>query len=241
MDIPNAPSIHDMFSWNVLTPYYKETVTLSKGELETRSDALGVSTMLYLQTLFKADWANFIERVGLKDEEKMWSKKYADETRQWASIRAQSLNRTVSGMMYFEKALRLLANLERLDDGTTNDLVGEKFGYIVSCQVYGQMKRDQDSKADDIDNLMHRYPLLRIAYIDSVRLNRTGEMAFYSCLVKSNGEGKIQEIYRVRLPGNPILGEGKPENQNHVSCDRDTITFNYCPISIDISIFFSRP
>ena len=41
--MPNAPSIHDMFSWNVLTPYYKETVTLGKEELETRSDALGVS------------------------------------------------------------------------------------------------------------------------------------------------------------------------------------------------------
>lgn len=229
MDMPNAPSIHDMFSWNVLTPYYKETVTLSKGELEARSDALGVSTMLYLQTLFKADWANFLERVGLKDEEKVWSKKYADETRQWASIRSQSLNRTVSGMMYFEKALRLLANLERLDDDTTNDLMGEKFGYIVSCQVYGQMKRDQDSKAEDIDNLMHRYPHLRVAYIDSVRLNRTGEMAFYSCLVKSNGEGKIQEIYRVRLPGNPILGEGKPENQNHVS---NLLIGSYCSVML---------
>lgn len=215
MDMPNAPSIHDMFSWNVLTPYYKETVTLSKGELETRSDALGVSTMLYLQTLFKADWANFLERLGLHDEEKVWSKKYAKETRQWASIRAQTLNRTVTGMMYFEKALRLLANLERLDDDTTNDLMGEKFGYIVACQVYGQMKRDQDSKADDIDDLMHRFPHMRVAYIDNVRQNRTGEMAFYSCLVKSNGNGKIQELYRVRLPGNPILGEGKPENQNH--------------------------
>eukprot|EP00578_Thalassiosira_sp_NH16_P001495 CAMPEP_0181139254 /NCGR_PEP_ID=MMETSP1071-20121207/34687_1 /TAXON_ID=35127 /ORGANISM="Thalassiosira sp., Strain NH16" /LENGTH=2241 /DNA_ID=CAMNT_0023226155 /DNA_START=250 /DNA_END=6976 /DNA_ORIENTATION=+ len=215
MDMPNAPSIHDMFSWNVVTPYYKESVTLNKSELETRSDALGVSTMLYLQTLFKADWANFLERLGLQDEEKVWSKKYAAETRRWASIRAQTLNRTVSGMMYFEKALRLLANLERLDDDTTNDLMGEKFGYIVACQVYGQMKRDQDSKADDIEDLMHRYPHMRVAYIDSIRHNRSGEMAFYSCLVKSDGDGKIKEIYRVRLPGNPILGEGKPENQNH--------------------------
>jgi callose synthase len=214
MDMPNAPSIHDMFSWNVLTPYYKETVTLSKGELETRSDALGVSTMLYLQTLFKADWSNFMERMGLKDEDKVWSKKYAKATRQWASIRAQTLNRTVTGMMYFEKALRLLANLERLDDDTTNDLMGEKFGYIVACQVYGQMKRDQDSKADDIDDLMHRFPHMRVAYIDAIRHNRSGEMAFYSCLVKSSN-GKIVELYRVRLPGNPILGEGKPENQNH--------------------------
>ena len=118
-------------------------------------------------------------------------------------------------MMYFEKALRLLANLERLDDDTTNDLMGEKFGYIVACQVYGQMKRDQDSKADDIEDLMHRFPNMRVAYIDSVRDIKSGGMAFYSCLVKSNGDGAIQELYRVRLPGNPILGEGKPENQNH--------------------------
>ena len=52
----HTQSIHDVFSWNALTPYYKEIFTLSKGELETRSDALGVSTMLYFQMLFKANW-----------------------------------------------------------------------------------------------------------------------------------------------------------------------------------------
>lgn len=26
---------------------------------------------------------------------------------------------------------------------------------------------------------------------------------------------RIQEVYRVKLPGNPVVGEGKPENQNH--------------------------
>ena len=25
----------------------------------------------------------------------------------------------------------------------------------------------------------------------------------------------MQEVYSIKLPGNPILGEGKPENQNH--------------------------
>ena len=34
-------------------------------------------------------------------------------------------------------------------------------------------------------------------------------------LVKSDRAGGITEIYRVRLPGNPVIGEGKPENQNH--------------------------
>ena len=215
MDMPEAPSIHDMFSWNVLTPYYSEDVTYSKEELEKRSDALGVSTLLYLQTLYKADWTNFLERLNIKDEEKVWSSKYVDETRRWASIRAQTLSRTVNGMMYCEKALRLLANLERLDEDTTDDLLCEKFGYVVSCQVYGNMKRHQDQKADDIEALMHRFPHLRVAYIDSIRLNRAGESVFYSVLVKSDGKGSIKEVYRVRLPGNPVIGEGKPENQNH--------------------------
>jgi callose synthase len=215
MDMPYAPSIHDMFSWNVLTPYYSEDVTYSRGDLEKRTDALGVSTLLYLQTLYRSDWNNFLERMGIKDEDKIYSKKNIDETRRWASIRAQTLARTVNGMMYCEKALRLLANLERLDDDTTNDLMGEKFGYVVSCQVYGAMKRDQDSKADDIDALLHRFPHLRVAYIDTVRVNRAGTSVYYSCLVKSDGKGNIIEVYRVRLPDNPVIGEGKPENQNH--------------------------
>uniref|UniRef100_A0A7S1ZKM7 1,3-beta-glucan synthase n=1 Tax=Ditylum brightwellii TaxID=49249 RepID=A0A7S1ZKM7_9STRA len=214
MDMPDAPSIHDMFSWNVMTPYYSEDVTYTKGDLIKRSDALGVSTLLYLQTLFRADWNNFLERMKIQDDE-IWGKKNLGETRTWASLRAQTLSRTVHGMMYYEKALRLLANLERLDENTTNDLMGEKFGYIVSCQVYGNMKKNQDSKAEDIENLMHRFPHLRIAYIDSIRLNRAGAAVFYSVLVKSDGNGKIQEVYRVRLPGNPVIGEGKPENQNH--------------------------
>lgn len=215
MDIPYAPSIHDMFSWNVMTPYYSEDVTYTKDDLQKHNDEMGVSTLLYLQTLYRSDWQNFLERLTINDEEKVWSKKNLEQTRIWASNRAQTLSRTVSGMMYYEKALRLLANLERLDESTTKDLMGEKFGYIVSCQVYGNMKKNQDSKADDIEQLMHRYPHLRIAYIDSIRVNRAGAAISYSVLVKSDGRGGIQEIYRVRLPGNPVLGEGKPENQNH--------------------------
>jgi len=215
MDIPEAPTIQDMFSWNVMTPFYAEDVTYTKKDLETRSDALGVSTLLYLQTLYKNDWNNFLERLNIKDEDKIWSKKNYEATRIWASLRSQTLTRTVSGMMFYEKALRLLARLERLDDETTNNLMGEKFGYVVSCQIYGTMKKNQDPKANDIDDLMHKFPHMRIAYIDSIRLNRSGAADFYSVLMKSDRKGGIQEVYRVRLPGNPVLGEGKPENQNH--------------------------
>ena len=32
---------------------------------------------------------------------------------------------------------------------------------------------------------------------------------------KGAGASKTQEVYRVKLAGNPVVGEGKPENQNH--------------------------
>ena len=44
MDMPDAPSIRDMFSWNITTPYYAEDSTYTKGDLEQHADALGVST-----------------------------------------------------------------------------------------------------------------------------------------------------------------------------------------------------
>lgn len=46
----------------------------------------------------------------------------------------------------------------------------QKFQYVVACQVYGRMKKNQDPKADDIEMLLQRFPNLRVAYIDEVRL-----------------------------------------------------------------------
>ncbi|KAH8055610.1 1,3-beta-D-glucan synthase [Aureococcus anophagefferens] len=170
------------------------------------------------------------------------------ETRLWASFRAQTLARTVEGMMHCEAALRLLARLERVhgahvarkrrtagaqaprrssryaaacEDSETHPVIGLedllklKFGYVVSCQVYGKQRKNDDVKAKDIELLLRRFPLLRVAYIDEQRVGRSGAVAFYSCLVKAGEDGNPAEVYRVRLPGNPVIGEGKPENQNH--------------------------
>ncbi|CAN0439087.1 unnamed protein product, partial [Laminaria digitata] len=48
------------------------------------------------------------------------------------------------------------------------ELVLQKFQYVVACQVYGRMKKNQDPKADDIEMLLDRFPNLRVAYIDEV-------------------------------------------------------------------------
>ncbi|XBH82000.1 hypothetical protein VPH35_107468 [Triticum aestivum] len=108
-----------------------------------------------------------------------------------------------------------------------------KFTYVVSCQSYGIQKRSGDQRAQDILRLMTTYPSLRVAYIDEVEeTSKEGEASkdrskkiekvYYSALVKAAvtkpddpGQKLDQDIYRIKLPGNAMLGEGKPENQNH--------------------------
>nr|QKN22526.1 callose synthase 3 [Urtica dioica subsp. dioica] len=107
-----------------------------------------------------------------------------------------------------------------------------KFTYVVSCQKYGIHKRSGDPRALDTLRLMTSYPSLRVAYIDEVEQpskersnSRSNPKLYYSTLVKALPTKSIdsqepvqnldQIIYRIRLPGPAILGEGKPENQNH--------------------------
>ncbi|KAK1420284.1 hypothetical protein QVD17_21754 [Tagetes erecta] len=106
-----------------------------------------------------------------------------------------------------------------------------KFTYVVSCQQYGIQKRSNDPRARDILRLMAMYPSLRVAYIDEVEEpsddkseNVIDNFSYYSVLVKAvpksadaspQDQNLDQVIYRIKLPGPAILGEGKPENQNH--------------------------
>jgi len=250
MDMPPPPPLDATVSLTTLTPFYSEDVLLSKGDLLAKNSD-GVTTLLYLQTLYKADWASFLERRKMTENSahaECFAPEHELETRLWASFRAQTLARTVEGMMHCEAALRLLARLERVhgahlarkrrtagaqaprrssryaaacEDSETHPVIGLedllklKFGYVVSCQVYGKQRKNDDVKAKDIELLLRRFPLLRVAYIDEQRVGRSGAVAFYSCLVKAGENGDPAEVYRVRLPGDPVIGEGKPENQNH--------------------------
>ncbi|KAJ6315844.1 hypothetical protein OIU78_019171 [Salix suchowensis] len=111
-------------------------------------------------------------------------------------------------------------------------IVDLKFTYVVSCQQYGKHKRAGHPLAKDILRLMTTYPSLRVAYIDEVeetgkdKSKKMVEKVYYSTLVKVapqtkpiDSSGPVQNldqvIYRIKLPGPAMLGEGKPENQNH--------------------------
>lgn len=220
MKMPLPPSIAYSKDFTCVTPYYSEDVLLTPEDLLSKNSD-GVSTILYLQTIYANEWKNFLERRNITNDTQIWNAKHVRETRMWASLRAQTLFRTVEGIMNGEAAVRFLAECESLSTGKTNLLAVLKFNYVIACQIYGTMKRNIDHKAEDIEFLLSRHPNLRVAYIDTVRVNRDGELAYYSVLIKLDPKHvpgtppKVKEIYRVKLPGNPIIGEGKPENQNH--------------------------
>ena len=67
------------------------------------------------------------------------TEKYWEELRIWTSDHTQSLSRCVRGVCIYGAALRFLARAEGYDEDEIETLVREKFEYLVSCQVYGNM------------------------------------------------------------------------------------------------------
>ncbi|KAM4117260.1 hypothetical protein ACJW30_02G110300 [Castanea mollissima] len=240
MDMPRAPRVRKMLSFSVLTPYYSEETVYSKADLEMENED-GVSILYYLQKIFPDEWNNFMERLNCKRVSEIWeNEENILQLRHWVSLRGQTLCRTVRGMMYYRRALKLQAFLDMAteseilegykavtipseeDKKSQRSLYAQleavadmKFTYVATCQNYGNQKRSGDRRATDILNLMVNNPSLRVAYIDEVEEREGGvHKVYYSVLVKAV-DNLDQEIYRIKLPGSAKIGEGKPENQNH--------------------------
>eukprot|EP00892_Ulva_mutabilis_P001698 jgi/Ulvmu1/11529/UM078_0018.1 len=243
---------------------------------------LDITTIDFLRIQFHTEWAAFVQRMCAKykvpgltasevTERDFRVKDHGvfsahDGARMdlmlWASERGQMLSRTVKGMMMYGAALRQLEFVESLHDhgGRIEELVQHKFRHIVSSQVYGAKKQSKKPAdqwlAMSIDFLMHRYPALRIAYIDVVKAAGAGKGVPMSVLLRSTraddaaraggvegsvdgdeDEPGIAEVYRVRLPDQledgrgVILGEGKPENQNHAMI----FCFGECVQTVDMN------
>lgn len=231
MNMPRAPQVEKMMAFSVLTPFYEEDVIYKKETLRSEN-VDGISILFYLQKIYEDEWKNFLQRMrreGMEDDDEIWTKK-SRELRLWASYRGQTLSRTVRGMMYYYRALKMLSYLDSASEmdirqgsgrgvspfkGNEYGAATMKFTYVVACQMYGYHKSKGDQQAEDILYLMKNNDTLRVAYVDEVYLSRE-EVEYYSVLVKYDGQLQREvEIYRIKLPGPIKLGEGKPENQNH--------------------------
>lgn len=154
---------------------------------------------------------------------------YTLRTRIWASLRSQTLYRTVSGFMNYARAIKLLYRVEnpeivQMFGGNAEGLERElekmarrKFKFLVSMQRLAKFKPHEMENAEF---LLRAYPDLQIAYLDEEPpLNEGEDPRIYSALIDGHCEilenGRRRPKFRVQLSGNPILGDGKSDNQNH--------------------------
>ncbi|KAK4242840.1 glycosyltransferase [Achaetomium macrosporum] len=154
---------------------------------------------------------------------------YTLRTRIWASLRFQTLYRTISGFMNYSRAIKLLYRVEnpevvQMFGGNSDKLERElermarrKFKLIVSMQRFAKFKKEEMENAEF---LLRAYPDLQIAYLDEEPPVAEGEEPrLYSALIDGHSEimenGMRRPKFRIQLSGNPILGDGKSDNQNH--------------------------
>nr|WJO13373.1 callose synthase 12 [Lilium hybrid cultivar] len=137
MNMPRAPQVEKMLAFSVLTPYYNEEVVYSKEQIRTENED-GVSIIFYLQKIFDDEWVNFLERMrrdGMTDEEELWGER-SRELRLWVSYRGQTLSRTVRGMMYYYKALKMLTFLDSASEVDIRD-GSRELASLGSARMYG--------------------------------------------------------------------------------------------------------
>ncbi|KAK5172890.1 1,3-beta-D-glucan synthase [Saxophila tyrrhenica] len=154
---------------------------------------------------------------------------YTLRTRIWASLRSQTLYRTISGFMNYSRAIKLLYRVEnpevvQMFGGNSDKLERElermarrKFKICVSMQRYAKFSKEERENAEF---LLRAYPDLQIAYLDEEPPANEGEdPRLYSALIDGHSElmenGMRRPKFRIMLSGNPILGDGKSDNQNH--------------------------
>lgn len=154
---------------------------------------------------------------------------YTLRTRIWASLRSQTLYRTISGFMNYSRAIKLLYRVEnpevvQMFGGNSDKLERElermarrKYKIVVSMQRYAKFSKEE---RENTEFLLRAYPDLQIAYLDEEPpLNEGEDPRIYSALIDGHSEimenGMRRPKFRVQLSGNPILGDGKSDNQNH--------------------------
>ncbi|EME40368.1 glycosyltransferase family 48 protein [Dothistroma septosporum NZE10] len=154
---------------------------------------------------------------------------YTLRTRIWASLRSQTLYRTISGFMNYSRAIKLLYRVEnpevvQMFGGNSDKLERElermarrKFKICVSMQRYAKFSKEERENAEF---LLRAYPDLQIAYLDEEPPTAEGEdPRLFSALIDGHSEimenGMRRPKFRIMLSGNPILGDGKSDNQNH--------------------------
>jgi len=257
--MPQPSPVDNMPTFTVLIPHYSEKILLSLREIIRADEPFSRITLLeYLKRLYPDEWDCFVKDTKILAEEvsqsngeepttdsareriddlpfyfigfKSAAPEYTLRTRIWASLRSQTLYRTISGFMNYSRAIKLLYRVENPEVvhmlGNMNKLEREleriarrKFKMVVSMQRYSKFTKEE---IENTEFLLRAYPDLQIAYLDEeipLNVNDGDGPRIYSALIDGHCEilenGMRKPKFRIQLSGNPILGDGKSDNQNH--------------------------
>lgn len=149
-----------------------------------------------------------------------------NRVRMWGSSHTQTLYRTINGFMKYATAIKVLCFSE--NDAVRNaympkkdiihlidSLIQRKFRLLISMQRFDSFS---EQERNDVIALLQQFPNLSLVYVEEIKGSNGEESTFYSTLLDSTcvENGTYQEPrLRVRISGNPILGDGKSDNQNH--------------------------
>lgn len=222
--LPNPVPVLGLPAFTVLVPHYSEKIILGLREtIRAGEGHLKVLLLEYLKNLYPTDWEVFVQdskiwlqkdsssdQFGKTKTEHMFEdipysylgfKCGAPEstlrTRLWASLRSQTLYRTVLGFMNYIPALELLGETEPT----------EKFTLLVAMQRYQKFTKEERENAE---LLFHAYPSMKCCILEEEEVN--DQRVYYSTLLNCSD---MSVRFKIRLSGNPILGDGKSDNQNH--------------------------
>lgn len=148
---------------------------------------------------------------------------------EWASMRMQTLWRTVQGLCDgYDQALDALVRIQEpaLSEDERRCMIGDKFQVLLAMQRYGvfsdpSKEKDGHRLLASTESMLAQFGTsLKIAFIDEEE-GASGKRYFAALIDRScrtvQKPGRLmarEPKYRIELPGFPILGHGKSDNQN---------------------------
>eukprot|EP00760_Papus_ankaliazontas_P012249 PhM_4_TR1522/c0_g1_i1/m.50012 len=167
--------VRTMPTWTVTVPIYNEPVYLSEDQLRRhrtlKKSTQRISEIEYLVHTLPEEWDNLAERV--KDMDASWvvaednypmdllsaflempgyvrlSEDVLLEIRLWASMRGQTLMRTIAGLVNCHKSLVQLAMLEdNISEEEATRLASRKYQIMIAHQTYNGAKNVEREDGD---------------------------------------------------------------------------------------------
>ena len=110
--------------------------------------------------------------------------------------------------MLYGRALRVLARLEGVPEEEVEAVVGQKFEYVVSCQIYNKLRASSGVldrwKAQCIDALRHEFaPNLKVAFVDAARARAGAAEEFSSVLLGVDPVSGKEQVLPLPLTFHP--------------------------------------